>query len=230
MTFTPSARDLGIPTPLSQDIQVTPSPQSYRPVPLPRFSGQSDPRQFLMCYEAAILSVGGDDSMLVKSFIITADEATVQWYSLLSPGVIHGWDDLKQRILSNFQGFQRPELTESDLFSYKKKDKEPLQNYFRRFIHLRAQAPNVLDTITINGAIMGLRQVNFARISCAKGLNQSNACTRNSRSTVARTMTFGFVWKSSPIKRSLLKPISPTRGNGPILGVLRMLIPGMSSA
>jgi hypothetical protein len=56
-----------------------------------------------MSYEAAILSAGGDDSVLVKSFIITADEAAAQWYSLLSPGVIHGWDDLKQWILSNFQ-------------------------------------------------------------------------------------------------------------------------------
>jgi hypothetical protein len=65
--------------------------------------------------------------VLVKSFIIAADEAATQWYSLLSPGVIHGWDDLKQRILSNFQGFQCPELTESDLFLCKKKDKEPLQ-------------------------------------------------------------------------------------------------------
>jgi hypothetical protein len=108
-----------------------------------------------MSYEAAILSVGGDDSVLVKSFIIAADEAAAQWYSLLSPGVIHGWGDLKQRILSNFQGFQRPELTESDLFSCKQKDKEPLQNYFRRFMHLRAQTPNVLDAVAINAADRG---------------------------------------------------------------------------
>jgi hypothetical protein len=57
-----------------------------------------------MSYEATILSAGGDDSVLVKSFIIAADDATAQWYSLLSPSEIHGWDDLKQRILSNFQG------------------------------------------------------------------------------------------------------------------------------
>jgi hypothetical protein len=82
-------------SPLSQEILITPWPQTYRPVPLPRFSGQCDPRQFLMSYEAAILSAGGDDSVQVKSFIITADEAAAQWYSLLSPSVIHGWDDPK---------------------------------------------------------------------------------------------------------------------------------------
>jgi hypothetical protein len=48
-----------------------------------------------MSYEAAILSPGGEDSVLVKSFIIASDKAATQWYSLLSPGVIHGWDDLK---------------------------------------------------------------------------------------------------------------------------------------
>jgi hypothetical protein len=83
------------------------------------------------------------------------------WYSLLSPGVIHGWDDLKQWILSNFQGFQHPELTESNLSSSKQKDKEPIQNYFRRFVHLRAQAPNVLDAVAINSAIVGLRADQF---------------------------------------------------------------------
>jgi hypothetical protein len=34
-------------SPLSQENQITPWPQTYRPVPLPRFWGQSDPRQFL---------------------------------------------------------------------------------------------------------------------------------------------------------------------------------------
>jgi hypothetical protein len=31
-----------------------------------------------MSYEAAILSAGGDDSVLVKSFIIAADDAAAQ--------------------------------------------------------------------------------------------------------------------------------------------------------
>jgi hypothetical protein len=114
-----------------------------------------------MSYKAAILLAGGDNSVLVKSFIITADEAAAQWYSLLSPGVIHRWDDLKQWMLSNFQGFQRLELIESDLFSCKQKDKEPLQNYFKRFVHLRDQAPNVLDAVAINAAIVGLRADQF---------------------------------------------------------------------
>jgi hypothetical protein len=114
-----------------------------------------------MSYEAAILSARGDDSVLAKSFIIAADEAATQWYSLLSPGVTYCWEDLKQRILSNFQGFQCPELIESDLFYCKQKDQEPLQNFFRRFVHLRTQAPNVMDAVAINATIVGLRVGKF---------------------------------------------------------------------
>jgi hypothetical protein len=46
-----------------------------------------------MSYEAAILSARGDDLVLAKSFIIAADEAAAQWYSLLSPRVIYCWED-----------------------------------------------------------------------------------------------------------------------------------------
>jgi hypothetical protein len=65
-----------------------------------------------MSYEVTILSAGGDDSVLVKSFIIATDEAVAQWYSLLSPGVIHGWDDLKSGSsptfrVSNVRSLQR---------------------------------------------------------------------------------------------------------------------------
>jgi hypothetical protein len=107
--------------------------------------------------------------VLVKPFVIAADEAVAQWYSLLSPRVIHGWEDLKQQILSNFHGFQRPMLTESDLFSCKQKDKEPLQNYFRRFVHLRAQAPNVLDDLLPSvGTILPILGGSALEFDCKK--------------------------------------------------------------
>jgi hypothetical protein len=181
-----------------------------------------------MIYKAAILLARGDDSVLVKSFIIAADEATAQWYSLLSPGVIHGWDDLKQQILSNFQGFQRPELTESDLFSCKQKDKEPLQNYFRRFVHLRAQAPNVLDTVTINAAIVGLRAGQF-RPHLMRERPKSIQCLYEEFEKYCRSDNdFRMCMEELSHQISLLRPISPVRGNGP--GAPHVLTPDMSLA
>jgi hypothetical protein len=68
---------------------------------------------------------------VVKSFIIAADEATTQWYSLLSPEIIFCREDLKQRIISNFQGFQRPQLIERNLFSCKQKEKRAAPKLFQ---------------------------------------------------------------------------------------------------
>jgi hypothetical protein len=54
-------------------------------------------------------------------------------------------------------GFPMSRTYKERPFLCKQKDKEPLQNYFRRFVHPRAQAPNMLDAVAINTAIVGLR-------------------------------------------------------------------------
>jgi len=43
------------------------------------------------------------------------------------------------------------------LFSCKQQLKEPLSQYFRRFIQIKAQVPNVPDNVVIIAAIKGLR-------------------------------------------------------------------------
>jgi hypothetical protein len=46
-------------SPLSAELQATPWPPSYKPPQLPMYDGHSDPKQFLMSYEATISSYGG---------------------------------------------------------------------------------------------------------------------------------------------------------------------------
>jgi hypothetical protein len=45
-------------SPLSAELQATPWPPSYKPPQLPMYDGHSDPKQFLMSYEATISSYG----------------------------------------------------------------------------------------------------------------------------------------------------------------------------
>src|SRR5699024_3777229 len=47
-------------SPLSAELQATPWPPSYKPPQLPVFDGHSDPKQFLMSYEATVSSYGGN--------------------------------------------------------------------------------------------------------------------------------------------------------------------------
>jgi hypothetical protein len=57
-------------SPLSAETQTTPWPPSYKPPQLPMYDGHSDPKQFLMSYEATISSYGGNTAVMAKSFVM----------------------------------------------------------------------------------------------------------------------------------------------------------------
>jgi hypothetical protein len=57
-------------SPLSAELQATPWPSSYKPPQLPMYDGHSDPKQFLMSYEAIISSYGGNTAVMAKSFVM----------------------------------------------------------------------------------------------------------------------------------------------------------------
>jgi hypothetical protein len=109
-----------------------------------------------MCYEAAIALVEGDEATLTKSLIISLDDATANWYSRLLPGCIYSWQQLKEKFLLNFQGFQAELDTEEDFQSCAQREKEILLNFYRRFLQLKAQALEVSDDQAIAQAIKAL--------------------------------------------------------------------------
>jgi flagellar biosynthesis GTPase FlhF len=60
-------------SPLSIGLQAAPWPPKFKPVSLPKYNGFGNSRQFLMRYESAVNSAGGDDVALAKSFIIACE-------------------------------------------------------------------------------------------------------------------------------------------------------------
>jgi hypothetical protein len=72
-------------SPLATKLQAISWPPSYKPPQLPMYDGHSDPKQFLMSYEAIISSYGGNAAAMAKSFVM-ADKIVAQtWYSSLRP-------------------------------------------------------------------------------------------------------------------------------------------------
>jgi hypothetical protein len=61
---------------------VTWAPQ-YRAVAPPKYYGEFDPQKFLMSYEVMIASLGGNDTTLSKSFIISLENAAANWCARL---------------------------------------------------------------------------------------------------------------------------------------------------
>jgi hypothetical protein len=106
-------------SPLSEGIQTSPWPVTYKPIILPKYNCKTDPRQFVMSFEAAVASTRGNDSVLTKSFVIAAEGDALAWYSMLKPSTIYSWENLRDKILANFKGFSSESLTSTDLFQCK---------------------------------------------------------------------------------------------------------------
>jgi hypothetical protein len=60
---------------------------------------------------------------------------------------------LKEKFLVNFQGFQADISAEQDFFSCKQYERETLPHFFRRFLRLKAHAPEVSNEQPITQAI-----------------------------------------------------------------------------
>jgi hypothetical protein len=144
-------------SPLAAELQAIPWPQSYKPPQLPMYDGHSDPKQFLMSYEATISSYKGNAAVMAKSFVMAVWNVAQTWYSSLRPGTITSWQKLKDMLVTSFQGFQMKRVTAQALFQCTQDHEEYLQAYVRRFLRLRAQAPTVPNEIVIEAMIKGLR-------------------------------------------------------------------------
>jgi hypothetical protein len=70
------------------------------------YDGHSDPKQFLMSYEATISSYGGNTAVMAKSFVMAVKSVAQTWYSSLRSGIITSWQKLKDMLITSFQGFQ----------------------------------------------------------------------------------------------------------------------------
>jgi hypothetical protein len=106
-------------SPLSIGLQTAPWPPKFKPVSLPKYNGFGNSRQFLMRYESAVNSAGGDDVALAKSFIIAYERPVLNWYFLLPLHSVCSWVDLKTKFVLAFQMFHDATAESSDLYNCK---------------------------------------------------------------------------------------------------------------
>jgi hypothetical protein len=128
---------------LADDLQLAPWTPQYRAAIPPKYFGNSYPCKFLMRYEAAIASSGGDETTLAKSFIISLEGVAANWYATLKPWSIQSWHHHREKFQVNFHGFQADLSTEEDFLSCAQYEKEALSDFCRRFLRLKAQALEV---------------------------------------------------------------------------------------
>jgi hypothetical protein len=144
-------------SPLARQLQVSPWPANFRVGTYPKYNGSTDPAQYIMSYQVAFASSGGDDATMAKSFIIALEGPTLTWYTRLPPLSIDSWRSLRDKFLLNFQGYHPDTDALVELSLCKHQEKETLREYYRKFLTLKSQLPSVDDQIAIHYTISGLR-------------------------------------------------------------------------
>jgi hypothetical protein len=144
-------------SPLAPHLQVSPWPANFRAGIYPKYNGSTDPAQYIMSYQVAVASSGGDDATMAKSFIIALEGPALTWYTRLPPLSIDSWRSLRDKFLLNFQGYRPDTDALAELSLCKQMEKETLREYYRKFVTLKSQLPSVDDQIAIHCAIRGLR-------------------------------------------------------------------------
>jgi hypothetical protein len=58
-------------------------PANFRAGTYTKYNGSTDPAQYIMSYQVAVGSSGGDNAMMAKSFIIILEGPALTWYTRL---------------------------------------------------------------------------------------------------------------------------------------------------
>jgi hypothetical protein len=145
-------------SPLSVELESAPWPRCFNTNTLPQYDGDYDPKEFLMKFEAAVESNGGDTTTKAKELVMALKGEVQYWYANIPKGHITSWFQLRNKLLSSFKGMQVEELDSNDLVNMCiQGGKESLQEYMNRVVKLTAHAPGVSESSTIGAIVRGLR-------------------------------------------------------------------------
>jgi hypothetical protein len=128
-------------TPSAVKLEQVQWPLRFNAVTLPQYDGETDLREFLLKYEAAMESNGGGSAVKAKALIMAVKGVVQHWYTSILKGHIYSWSQLRSKLLTNFWGLRTEELTSCDFHNCKQGEKETLQEHMQRIIKLRAQGP-----------------------------------------------------------------------------------------
>jgi hypothetical protein len=101
--------------PLSGGIKNRPIPLQFKFPPVPRYSGETDPKEFLSIYESAIEAAHGDENTKAKVIHRALDGIAHSWYFNLPTNSIYSWEQLRDVFVLNFRGTYEEPKTQQHL-------------------------------------------------------------------------------------------------------------------
>ena len=89
-------------TPLSEELEEIQWPHRLNPVVLPQFDGESDPKEFLLKYEATIEAAGGGTACKAKALVLALRGLAQRLYANIPSGSILSWNQLCSQLRASF--------------------------------------------------------------------------------------------------------------------------------
>ena len=122
---------------------------------MPQFDEESDPKEFLLKYEAMIEATGGGSACKAKTLVLTLKGLAQQWYTNLPNVYIYSWDQLRTELSTCFRAVRPDEVTSCDFHDIKQGSLS-LQEYLQRIVNLRARALEVAEQSIIDATVRSL--------------------------------------------------------------------------
>nr|AAV24920.1 putative polyprotein [Oryza sativa Japonica Group]AAV59364.1 unknown protein [Oryza sativa Japonica Group] len=148
---------------LSGGIKTRPIPPQFKFPPVPRYSGETDPKEFLSIYESAIEAAHGDENTKAKVIHLALDGIARSWYFNLPANSIYSWEQLRDVFVLNFRGTYEEPKTQQHLLGIRQRQGESIREYMRRFSQAWCQVQDITEASVINAASAGLLEGELTR-------------------------------------------------------------------
>lgn len=102
-------------SPLSAELQAAVWPPRLFVVKLPTFRGTTDPREFFIRYETAMVLVGGSENIKARAMPLVLEGIASTGYTKLPAGSITSWPQLKNALSMHFKGNHAKAVNSGDL-------------------------------------------------------------------------------------------------------------------
>ncbi|GJN40214.1 hypothetical protein PR202_gb29395 [Eleusine coracana subsp. coracana] len=132
-------------------------PKGFKPVPIEKYDGQTNPREWLQLYSTTIWSAGGDSYVMANYLPVCLDPAVRIRLTSLPEESITSWEDLNRKLIQSFQATCNRPGNHFDLTRIKQKTDEPLRDYIKQFCAKKTEIPNVPDQQIIAAFQGGIR-------------------------------------------------------------------------
>nr|ABG65975.1 retrotransposon protein, putative, Ty3-gypsy subclass [Oryza sativa Japonica Group] len=149
--------------PLCGGIKTRPIPPQFKFPPVPRYSGETDPKEFLSIYESAIEAAHGDKNTKAKVIHLALDGIARSWYFNLPANSIYSWEQLHDVFVLNFRGTNEEPKTQQHLLGIRQRQGESIREYMRRFLQARCQVQDITEASVINATSAGLLEDELTR-------------------------------------------------------------------